>query len=100
MSWWPAVVFGWPAILLSIAMSFAGILGRRPWLPAVAAVIASPFSLYLAGTPRIGPMGFLIPLLLVACGVAIHYRRSSYAWMLLAPGIVIVGAIAVVVLQD
>ncbi len=100
MTWWPAVVFGWPAILLALVLSVAGIAKRMPLLLAAAAVIAAPFSLYLAGSPRIGWIGLGIPLLLAAAGVAVHYRRPQIAWPLLVPVVALIGWVASLVIRQ
>ena len=98
MSWWPALVFGWPAILLAMVLSVWGIARRRPAGLYVAAVIAAPFSLYLGGTPRVGWLGFIIPVLLLGAGVAVRYRRTEIASLLLMPVVAIVGWVASLVI--
>ena len=98
MRWWPALVFGWPAILLAIVLSVWGIARRRPAGLYVAAVIAAPFSLYLGGTPRVGWLGLIIPVLLLGAGMAVRYRRVEIAWLLLMPVVVIVGWVASLVI--
>jgi len=98
VNWWPAVVFGWPAILLALALSVVSIAARKPLALAAAAVIAAPFSLYLGGTPRIGPLGFMIPVLLMGAGVAVRYQRVGTAWLLLIPVVAVVGWVGALVL--
>ena len=94
MNWWPAVVAGWPAILLSLALSVVGIRRRRPVLLAAAAVIAIPFSLYLGGTPAVGWIGLVIPLILTVASASVHYRRPEIAWSLLVPVMAVVSWVA------
>ena len=48
--WWPAVVFGWPPIILSLALAVAGVALRKPKLGLVSAALALPFSYYLVTT--------------------------------------------------
>ena len=100
MNWWPGVVFGWPAILLALALSVLGIIKRVPLLLVVSAVIASPFSLYLGGTPRVGWLGFMIPVLLLGASVAVRYRRVEIAWLLLVPIVSVVGWVASLVMGE
>ena len=54
--WWPAVVFGWPPIILSLALAVTGVALRKPKLGRVSAALALPFSYYLTGAANsIGP---------------------------------------------
>lgn len=98
MDWWPAVVFGWPAILLALVLSVLAIAKRKPSLLAASAVIAAPFSLYVGGTPRVGWLGLIIPVLLIGAGVSVHYRWVGTAWLLVVPVVVVVGWVASIVM--
>ena len=100
MSWWPAVVFGWPAILFAIVLSVVGIIKRSAAVLVASAVIAAPFSLYLGGTPRVGWLGFIIPVLLLGAGVAVRNRRIEIAWLLLMPVVAVVGWVASLVMEQ
>lgn len=96
--WWPAIVFGWPAITVALLLAALGIRRGRPVLLAIAVVISMPFSLYLAGSPRTGLIGVSIPLFLIAAAVCVRFRRPEFAWMLLVPVIVCLGWLGSVVL--
>ncbi len=97
---WPAIVFGWPAIVVSISLSIMGIVrGRRKWL-VVAAFVALPFSLYLAGSPAFRWLGLAIPLLLAGASVASCYNHPKVAWSLLAPYVGAIGWLAIVVITE
>ena len=98
VNWWPALVFGWPPILLAIVLSVLGITKGLPALLAASAVIATPFSLYLGGTPRVGWLGFMIPVLLIGAAVAVRNRRAGTAWLLLVPVVAVVGWVASLVM--
>ena len=100
LNWWPALLFGWPAILLAIVLSVLGITKRSPSVLAASAIIATPFSLYLGGSPRVGWLGFIIPVLLVGASVAVRYRRVEIAWLLLVPIVAIVGWVASIVMGE
>jgi hypothetical protein len=100
VNWWPAVVFGWPAILSALVMSAIGVAKRRPLLLVVSAVIATPFSLFLGGSPRFGWLGFMIPVLLLGASVAVRYRRAEIAWSLLAPIVVVLAWVASIVMGE
>ena len=97
---WPAIVFGWPAILTSIALSVTGIVRKRPsWLGA-AAVLALPFSFYLIGSPLFRWFGLALPFILAGAGVAIYYHHTRVAWVLLAPFVGVSGWLAIMVINE
>jgi hypothetical protein len=97
---WPAIVFGWPAILASIALSVMGIVRGRPkWLFA-AAIIALPFSLYLAGSPAFRWFGLVFPFLLMGAGISIRRHHTKVAWFLLAPFVGVSGWLAILVMSQ
>jgi len=48
--------------------------------------------------PRVGWLGFMIPVLLIGSGVAVRYRRVEIAWLLLAPVVAVVGWVASLVM--
>ncbi len=100
LTWWPAYVFGWPAILLAISLSALGVIKKGPAVLVSAAVIATPFSIFLGGNPRIGWLGFMIPVLLLGASVAVRYRRVEIAWLLLVPVVVVVGWVASLVIRQ
>ncbi len=97
---WPAIVFGWPAILLSIALSAVGIVRKRPKWLVVAAIVALPFSLYMAGSPAFRWFGLAVPFLLVGAGIASYYDKTRVAWALLAPFVGVSGWLAIVVMSE
>ena len=100
MNWWPAVVFGWPSILVAIVLSVLGITKRRPAVLIASAVVAAPFSLYLGGSPRIGWLGLMNPVLLIGASVAVRYHKVRLAWMLVVPVLALVGWVATLVLWE
>ena len=100
VNWWPALVFGWPAILLAVVLSVMGILRRKPVWLAVAATVVIPFSFYLAGSPRFRWIGLAIPLLLFGASIAVYRCRPALAWFLLVPFVGVVGWLAIVVLNE
>ena len=97
---WPAIVFGWPAILASIALSAIGIVRKRPKWLVVAAIVALPFSLYLAGSPAFRWFGVAIPFLLVGASIASNYDKTRIAWTLLAPFVGVSGWLAIAVMTE
>lgn len=88
----------WPFITLSIILSIAGIITRRPLLLWVGAVLAVPFALYLFATPRFGPYGIVLPLF--QAGAAYNVRKGAIwaAWLLIAPLTLFSSLLALVVI--
>jgi hypothetical protein len=81
-------------------LSVVGIIKRSAAILVASAVIAAPFSLYLGGTPRVGWLGFILPVLLIGVGVAARNRRIEIAWLLLMPVVAVVGWVASLVMQQ
>ena len=80
VTWWPALVFGWPGPILAIILCVAGIVRARvAWSLAAAAVIA-PFSLYLAMNPR-APWAIVLPLLPLVAAGATSRGSKLVAWL-------------------
>ncbi len=99
--WWPAVVFGWPAVVVSVVLAAAGIVFRKPALLVVSAVLAAPFSYYLSGAESwVALAGAAIPITLVAGAYAVKRRLSWVAWCLLAPFVGVAIWLAVVVVSQ
>lgn len=98
--WWPALVFGWPAIIAAIGLSIAGILRNKPFWLVAAAVVAAPFSLYLAGSPKYGWLALLLSPMLIAGSILVRYRRTTFAWYCLAPFVGVTGWLAIVVVNQ
>jgi hypothetical protein len=78
------VLLGWPAIAAAVTLSAAGIrYARWHWL-VIAAILVTPVSLYLAGTPRFAGFALLAPGLLAGAALAVRASRVGLAWGLLA----------------
>lgn len=100
MNWWPAAVFGWPAVVIAVVLSAVGIIKRRPTILVASAVIIAPLSLYLGGTPSVGWIGFTMPVLLLGAGVAVRNRRIEIAWLLLIPVVAVIAWLAILVVAQ
>ncbi len=95
-SWWPAVVFGWPAVVLSLVVAVTGTAVRKPVMVAVAAALTLPFGYYLSGAANwIGLAGPAIPVTLAGSAYALHRGTSWVAWGLLAAVAAIVVLVSV-----
>ncbi len=81
--WWPAVAFGWPAVVVSLVLALAGIVAKKPFLLVVSAVLTAPLSYYLSGAQSW--MAFAGPTILVtllACAYAVKRGLLWVAWCL------------------
>jgi hypothetical protein len=97
---WPAILFGWPAILAALGLAVTGIMRSKPGWPLVGAILVLPISLYLAGSPRFGWLGISIPLLLSGASIAIYYQHSRVAWFLLTPFVGTFAWLAVMLMNE
>ena len=95
--WWPAALFGWPAIMLAIGLSIAGVYRKIPWLLVVAAILTAPISFYVAGSPKYGWLALLMAPMLIVGAVLIKYRRPRIAWYCVAPFVAVTGWLAILV---
>ena len=94
------LLFGWPAIILSIILALTGLVRRWTGLLILAAIISLPFFWFLSQTPRFGKDGFLIPLLLLASAYALAQNRRRIAVLLTLPYAIFIIWLAAVVLSS
>jgi len=99
--WWPAVVFGWPAVVLSLVLAAAGIVLKKPVLLVVSAVLAAPFSYYLSGAQNwMALAGPAILVTLLAGAYTVKRGLLWLAWCLWALFAVAALGLAVIVLRQ
>lgn len=94
------IIFGWPAIILSLVVSAAGILKKWPWMLVLGGVLCAPFSLYLSGYPAVPFLALLLPFFQFGAAWAVHRRRSIFAWIMLLPLISVSVILATIVLSQ
>ena len=94
------IIFGWPAIILAIAVSAAGILKQWPWMLVLGGVVIIPFSFYLSGYPLVRFLAFLLPLFQFGAAWAVHVKRKMLAWVLLLPLASVSVILAIIVLSQ
>jgi hypothetical protein len=92
------ICFGWPAIIISILLSLAGVLMKRPNLLMIAGIICIPFTYYLSGGFR-NP-AVIMPFFLFGAAFAIHRQKNRLAWLLIAPLLIVSMWLASVVLTQ
>ncbi|NWG05860.1 MAG: hypothetical protein HXY35_04130 [Chloroflexi bacterium] len=79
------LLFGFPAVLVSLLLSVVGILKEKFWLVLIGAVLFIPFSYYLSGSPGLYRLPILLPLFQIGSAVAVRAKKKSWAWLLLFP---------------
>lgn len=94
------IVFGWPAILASLALCIAGLLAKRPLLVILGAALFIAPGLYLSGYPALRWFGFLLPVCLFAAAYALQVKKTLIAWLLTLPALIISAWLALLVLNQ
>lgn len=84
-----AMLFGFPAVCLSLLVSAIGIRKENFWLVIVGAVLFVPFTYYLYGAPGSAGLPILLPLLHFGSAVAVYKKNKRWAWLLLAPSFLV-----------
>lgn len=82
------LIFGFPAVFLSLALCVIGVLKDKFWLVIMGAVLFIPFSYYLNGLPDLRGFAFLLPLFQMGSAAAVRENNKVWAWILLLPAIV------------
>ena len=81
------MIFGFPAVLLSLLVSSIGILKEKVWLVILGAVLFAPFSYYLSGAPGLAGLPILLPGFQVGSAIAVREKNRLWAWLLLVPAL-------------
>lgn len=79
------ILFGFPAVFVSLLLSVIGVLKDKYWLVIIGAVLFIPFSYYLNGSPGIRGFAILLPLFQMGSAAAVRERDKLWAWLLLVP---------------
>jgi hypothetical protein len=94
------IIFGWPAIITSLALSAADILWRKPVMLVIGTVVCTPFAWYISGYPAVRSAAILLPLLTGSAAYAIQKDKTNLAWLLLSPFIIISAGLAFIVITQ
>ena len=94
------IVFGWPFIILSLSLAFAGILVRRPALLIASAIFFAPPAWYLSGYPAIRWFGMLLPVSLLGAAYSLKKDLLRMALLLVLPPLVISAWLAFLVIAQ
>jgi hypothetical protein len=82
------IVFGWPFIILSLSLAFAGILLKRPVLLVAAAIFFVPPAWYLSGYPVIRWFGMLLPVSILGAAYYVKKDKLRPALLLVLPPLI------------
>ena len=94
--WWSAVVFGWPAMILSLVLAMAGTVLRKPMLVLMSVAPTLGFSFYLSGAANwMALAGPAIAIALIGTAYAVRRDSIRVAWGLIALFIATVVLVAV-----
>ena len=80
-----AVIFGWPAVIASVALALVGIATTRTKKVLAGAIVACPFLFYLFLTPRFRWVAPSAGVLLFLAVRATARRQRGKALLLVAP---------------
>jgi hypothetical protein len=79
------LIFGFPAIFVSLTLSVIGVLKEKVWLVIIGAILFVPFSYYLSGSPGLAGIPIILPGFQVGSAVALREKNKLWAWLLLVP---------------
>ena len=76
------LLVGWPAILVTVIIVGIGLFKSDYRFLLWAAILAFPFSWYLAGFPSVRSPVFLTPVLVFCSAWAMRYDKQMLSWIL------------------
>lgn len=82
------IVFGWPFIILSLSLAFAGIVLKRSALLVAAGIIFVPPAWYLSGYPAIRWFGMLLPVSIWGAAYFVKKDQLRLALLLALPPLI------------
>lgn len=91
------MLFGFPAVFVSLLVSVLGVWKEKYWLVLLGAVLFIPFSYYLSGAPGSYRLPLLLPVFQVLSAAAVREKQKRWAWLLLIPAVLAalyIGAVA------
>lgn len=95
-----AVIFGWPAVVASVALTAVGIATGRSRLNVAGAIVAFPFLVYVSGAPGLRWWSAISAVLMFLAAALVAQRRQWAAALLVAPYIGLCGYVARFVLNQ
>jgi hypothetical protein len=95
-----AVLLGWPAVIVSVALVLVGVVRLRAQVALAGAILGCPFLLYLFATPRVGWFSLLVGALYIGSSKAVAQSRRGLAVAMATPFVVLAGFVAGAVLNQ
>ena len=80
-------IFGWPAIGISILLSVAGVILRKPWLLIASGIVCIPFTYYVSNGFR--SPAILLPVFEFGAAFAVTRQWKWISWLLVTPLIIV-----------
>jgi hypothetical protein len=92
------MIFGWPMIVVSILLSIIGVWLKKPAFLVAAGVIGIPFAAYITAATSLP--GLLLPAFQLGAAYSVKRQKDLFAWVLIAPMILVALLLAYAVLTQ
>ena len=100
VEWWPAVVFGWPPVVVAFTAFAAGFLTTRTWLGFIGAAIAAPFCFAASGYPLFHWVALVALGANFVSAFLLHRGRADIAFAALVPFMMVAALLAVFAFRE
>jgi peptidoglycan/LPS O-acetylase OafA/YrhL len=88
---------GWPAMIVSLALAFVGVLSKKPEFSTAGGILLLPPAWYLSHYSLIYA---ILPMLIFGSAYAVSKGKTTRAFILVAPVLVAIGGLGIVVLTQ
>ena len=78
-------MIGWPAVIAAALIAITALAFKSHWLLLAAAIVGTPFGLYVLGSPVLWPAAAISLLSFHSATLALHRRRVLLAAFMVAP---------------
>jgi hypothetical protein len=92
------IIFGWPALSISILLSVVGGILKKPWLLIASGIVCLPFTFYISAGFRTPAL--LLPVFEFGAAFAILHQWKWITWLLISPLILVAVVLAYTVLTQ
>jgi hypothetical protein len=97
---WVVIVFGWPAVIASLALVLTGVVLGRWRVALFGAFVACPFLLYLLASPGTRWLSLIAGVLYLGSARAVAQSQRVLALAMATPFVVLAGSVAWLVLSQ